>query len=161
MESQQENRRGVRDRLPAMTLRLHRALPLLPLLVASSVLVAAQGKEPSAVTAWVALPAAGATSTAAYVEISNPTMYEIFVVKATADAAGTVELRGAAAAGAEPPVVTEFGVQAYGSTSAETGAPHLRLVDLKKPLKAGDTVALVLTTESGVVMKVSAPVRAQ
>jgi len=145
-----------------MTLRLCCALLLFPLLaVAVPAPVAAQGKEPSAVTAWVAAPTAGATSTAAYVEISNPTMYEIFVVSATADAAGKVELRGAAAAGTEAPVVTEFPVPAYGSTSAEAGAPHLRLLDLKRPLKAGDAVALVLTTDSGVQLKVSAGVRAQ
>ncbi|MGD9904846.1 MAG: copper chaperone PCu(A)C [Vicinamibacterales bacterium] len=137
-----------------------RRVPLLlsALLVAWPMLAGAQGKEPTAVSAWVAAPAAGATSAVAYVEITNPTMYEIFVVSATADAAGKVELRGA---GADAPVVTEFPVQAYGSTAAEAGAPHLRLLELKKPLAAGDAVALVLTTDSGVQMKVSATVRAQ
>jgi periplasmic copper chaperone A len=121
----------------------------------------AQPKEPSVVEAWVAAPAAGATSAAAYVEVNNPTMYEIFIVKATADGvAGKVELRGAASAG-DPPAVTEFPVPAYGSTSAAAGQPHLRLLELSKPLKVGDTVNLTLTTETGVVMKVSAPVRAQ
>jgi periplasmic copper chaperone A len=124
-------------------------------------MASAQGKEPSVVEAWVAAPVAGATSAAAYVEVNNPTMYEIFIVKAAADGvAGKVELRGAAKGG-DAPMVTEFPVPAYGSTSAAAGQPHLRLLELSKPLKAGDTVNLTLTTETGVVMKVAAPVRAQ
>jgi len=135
------------------------ALTSLVLLAAGP--AAGQGKEPSAVTAWVAVPAAGATSTAAYVEVNNPTMYDIYVVSATADGtAAKVELRGPTAAGAEAPVVTEFPVPAYGSISAAADAPHLRLLDLSRPLKAGDAVALVLTTDGGLKLKVSAGVKA-
>lgn len=145
------------------TARVRRAsaLVILALVCAAAAPSADQGKEPSVVSAWVSAPAAGATDAVAYVEISNPTMYDIFVVSATADAAGKVELRGAAAAGAEAPVVTEFPVPAYGSTSAEAGAPHLRLLGLTKPLKAGDSVALALTINDGAVLKVAAAVRAQ
>jgi copper(I)-binding protein len=122
--------------------------------------IAAQGKQPTADSAWVAVPAAGATAATVYVEISNPGMYDIFIVKATAPGvAGKVELRGAASSG-EAPVVTEFPVPAYGSTSAAAGQPHLRLLDLAKPLKAGDTVDLTLTTEAGIELKVSAQVKA-
>ena len=146
-----------------MTTSVYRALLAGLVAMSASPLVAAhQPKEPSAVSAWIAAPAAGATFATAYVEVDNPTMYEIFVVSATADGvAGKVELRGAAAAGAEPPVVNEFPVPSYGSTSAAVGAPHLRLLNLAKPLKPGDTVPLTLTTEAGIVLKVSAGVRAQ
>ena len=124
--------------------------------------VVAQPPTPSAVSAWIATPPAGATSATAYVELNNPTMYDIYITSATAaGTAGKVELRAAAAAGAEPAVVAEFPVPAYGSTSAAPGAPHLRLLELAKPLKAGDTVALALTTNDGSVLKVAAPVRAQ
>ena len=47
-------------------------------------------------------------------------------------------------------MVTEFSVPSYGSTSAAAGAPHLRLLDLARPLKAGDAVALTLTTNDGI-----------
>lgn len=114
---------------------------------------------PSAVSAWVAVPAAGATTASAYVEISNPTMYEIYITGATSDAAPKVELRAAAAGTAEPAVVTDFPVPAYGSTQAAASAPHLRLVGLTRPLKAGDTVALTLTTDGGTTLKIAAPVR--
>ena len=146
-----------------MSLAPVRALQLLVVALACvpAGLSAEQGKEPAAVSAWIAAPA-GATDAVAYVEISNPTMYDIFVVSATAPGtAGKVELRAAAAAGAEPAVVTEFPVPAYGSTSAEAGAPHLRLLGLTRPLKAGDAVALTLTTNDGTVLKVSAQVRPQ
>jgi copper(I)-binding protein len=124
--------------------------------------VVAQGPTPSAVSAWIATPAGGATSATAYVELSNPTMYDIYVISATAaGTAGKVELRAAAAAGAEPALVTEFPVPAYGSTSAAAGAPHLRLLELTRPLTAGDAVALALTTNDGTVLKVDAQVRAQ
>jgi copper(I)-binding protein len=126
------------------------------------VLSAGQGKVPSAVSAWIAAPVAGATSAVAYVEIDNPTMYDIYVVSATAPGtAGKVELRAAAAAGAEPAVVPEYPVPSFGSTSAAAGAPHLRLLELTRPLKAGDAVALTLTINDGSVLKVSAQVRAQ
>ena len=122
----------------------------------------AGAKEPSAVSAWIAAPAAGATVAAAYVEVNNPTMYDIFVVSAAAPGHGRQGgIAGAAAAGAEPAVVTEFPVPAYGSTSAAAGSPHLRLLSLARPLKAGDAVALALTTNDGTVLKVSAQVRAQ
>jgi copper(I)-binding protein len=114
---------------------------------------------PTAVSAWVAAPAAGATAASVYVEISNPTMYEIFVTGATSDAAPKVELRGGAAGAAESVVVPEFGVPAYGTNLAERSAPHLRLVGLTRPLAAGDTVQLSLTTDGGVTMKITAPVR--
>lgn len=114
---------------------------------------------PSAVSAWVAAPAAGATSASAYVEVSNPTMYEIYITGATSDAAPKVELRAGASGGAEPAVVAEFPVPAYGGTAAAATAPHLRLVGLTRPLTPGDTVQLTLTTDGGATLKVAAPVR--
>jgi copper(I)-binding protein len=124
--------------------------------------LSAQGKQPTADSAWLVAPAAGATTAAVYVEISNPGMYDIFIVKAAAPGvAGKVELRGAAASSGESPAVSEYPVPAYGSTSAAAGQPHLRLLEIAKPLKAGDAVDLILTTEAGIELKVSAKVRAQ
>ena len=114
---------------------------------------------PSAVSAWVAVPAAGATTASAYVEVSNPTMYEIYITGATADVAPKVELRAGASGSAEPAVIAEFPVPAYGGTQAAASAPHLRLVGLTRPLAAGETVQLTLTTDGGATLKVAAPVR--
>ena len=55
--------------------------------------------------------------------------------------------------------MAEFPVPAYGGTAAAATAPHLRLVGLTRPLTAGDTVQLTLTTDGGATLKVAAPVR--
>lgn len=127
-------------------------------LVATTFGVAAQ-QAPSVVSAWVAAPAAGATTASVYLEVANPTMYEIYVTSATTEAAGKVEFRAAASAGAEPAVVPEFAVPAFGSSRAEAGAAHMRLVGLSRPLAAGDSVRLTLTTDGGLNLAVTAPVR--
>lgn len=142
-----------------MLLAMRTVFLVLSAVAAVSAAAAGRQPAPTAVSAWVAVPAAGATATAAYVEVSNPTMYEIYVTGATTDAAASVELRGPAAGGAEPPAIPEFAVPAYGSTTAAASAPHLRLVGLTRPLKAGDTVQLTLTTDGGVKMSVAAAVR--
>jgi copper(I)-binding protein len=121
--------------------------------------VHAQTPNPSAPSAWVEAPAAGATFARVFVAINNPTMYDIYITSATADAAGKIEFRAPATGAAEPAVVKEFSVPAYGSTEAAASAPHLRLLDLKEPLKAGDTVQLTLMTDGGLALKVAAPVK--
>ena len=70
-----------------------------------------------------------------------------------------MELRAGAVGTAELSVVAEFTVPSYGSTQAAATAPHLRLLDLKRPLAAGDTVHLTLTTDAGMTLKVAAVVR--
>jgi len=107
--------------------------------------------------AWVLEPAAGATSTTAYTVIENPSMYEIYVVSVTTDAAGAADV----ATG--PPdavkLVPELSVPAYGQTELKPGGVHIRLKDLKKPLKEGDSVELALTKDGGATIKVTAPVK--
>jgi len=115
---------------------------------------------PSAVSAWIAAPAAGATGASAYVELNNPTMYDVYIVSAEAEGvAATVEFRAGLAPGGTPAPVPEFAVPAYGSVAAAASSPHLRLVGLTRPLALGDTVALVLKTDGGVTLTVSASVR--
>ncbi len=115
---------------------------------------------PAAVSAWIAAPAAGATGASAYVELNNPTMYDVYVISATAEGvAATVEFRAGLAPGGAPAPVPEFAIPAYGSVAAAATSPHLRLVGLTRPLVAGDTVALVLKTDGGATLRVSAAVR--
>ncbi len=115
---------------------------------------------PSAVSAWIAAPAAGATAASAYVELNNPTMYDVFVVSATAEGvAAKVELRAGLAPGGSPAPVAEFAIPAYGFVAAAASSPHLRLTDLTRPLAVGDTVVLILQTDGGVTLRVSAAVR--
>lgn len=137
-------------------------LPLALALLGALTLVPARAAQPAvaAVSAWIAEPAAGSTGASAYVELNNPTMYDVYIVSATADAvAARVELRAGGVPGAEPAPAKEFAIPAYGSLEAAASAPHLRLVDLKRPLKPGETVELALTTDAGIVLKVEANVR--
>ena len=122
--------------------------------------VAGAQPAPTAVSAWVAAPAAGATGASAYVELNNPTMYDVYVISATAEGvATTVEFRAGLAPGGSPVPLPEFAIPAYGSVAAAATSPHLRLMGLTRPLVAGDTVALVLTTSDGATLKITAPVR--
>jgi copper(I)-binding protein len=126
------------------------------IVVLTATLGAAQA-APSASDAWVAEPAAGATAADAYAVVENPSMYEVFVVSVTADAAGSAEIVDGPPDAAKS--VKELSVPAYGRAELKPGAIRIRLKDLKKPLKAGDMVALTLTTDGGVTIKVSAQVR--
>jgi hypothetical protein len=112
---------------------------------------------PSASGGWVAMPAAEATTTDAYVTIENPTMYEVFVIKVTSDAAGAAEI--VEGPGDAAKTMRELPVPAYGSAELKPGALRIRLKDLNRPLKEGDTVGLILMTDGGVTIKVAASVK--
>jgi copper(I)-binding protein len=138
-----------------MTRRLLSATSILAFVLMSAAAWAQAG--PSASEAWVAEPAAGATAADAYAVIDNPSMYEVFIVTVTADAAGSAEIVDGPADAAK--AMKELSVPAYGRAELKPGAVRIRLKDLKKPLKAGDTVALTMTTDGGATIKVSAEVR--
>lgn len=118
---------------------------------------AAQGKEPSVSEAWVKVPPAGQSEAVAFATVENPTMYDFYLVSATADAAGKVEFREGGTAQAKS--VKEVTVPAYGSLAMDDKGVHVVLTDLKKPLKEGDKVSLVLTTELGIALRIDATVK--
>jgi len=126
-------------------------------------LIAAAAPQPKRVAAssgWVKLPATGETAAMAFVAIENPTMYEIYVVSATADAAGKVELRDGGQSGDARLKPVEFiSVPAYASVDMKPETVHLMLLDLKRPLKEGDKVVLALATDNAGTLEVPAVVR--
>jgi copper(I)-binding protein len=117
--------------------------------------LAAQGAV-TASSGWVMEPAAEATSTSAYAVIENPSMYEVYVVGVTADAAASAEVADGPATTAK--ALRELAVPAYGRTEMKPGGVHIVLKELKKPLKAGDSVELTLTTDGGAIIKLTAAV---
>jgi len=129
----------------------------LAMAVMGAVSTRASQAQPSASEAWVAAPAAGAITAVGYVAIDNPTMYEIYVVSVSSELAGSVEI--AQGTPEAPTVVKELAVASFGGVALKPGGMFLRLSGLKKPLAAGDQVPLVLTTDGGVAMKVTAEVR--
>lgn len=119
-----------------------------------------QGPELAALRGWVKLPAPGETTATAFADVQNPTMYDVFLTSAAADVAGKVEYREMGPDGVSKPGPPKFVVApAYGSLSLEPKGVYLLLLDLKRPLKEGDTVALTMTTDSGAALKVAAVVR--
>jgi len=124
-------------------------------LMAAAPLLMAQRKDPSISSGWVRLPAAGATSTEAYVSVENPTQYDFYLQKASADAAGSVELREPGRGTAS----TFVTVPAYGSLEMDPKGVHLLLKDLKKPLVEGGKVQLTLVTDGGLTLNVDATVK--
>lgn len=133
-------------------MRAHHTIIALALLVLSG---AAHGQEKvvAASGAWVAEPAAGASSASVYAVVENPTMYDVYVVKVESDAAASAAIVDSSAP------VKELAVPSFGSTTLEPGKLHIELEDLTKPLKEGDRVMLTLTTDQGTAIKVEAPVR--
>jgi copper(I)-binding protein len=131
---------------------------MIGLAVTGALTALAQPKEPSAASGWVKLPADGETTATAFVSVDNPTMYAIYLLSASADVAGKVEMRETGKDGTEK-TTEEVTVPAYGGVEMEPKGLHLVLSDLKKPLKEGDTVVLSVTTEAGTKLNVAAPVK--
>lgn len=104
--------------------------------------------------AWMPPPAAGATSTTLYATIENPTMYDVYVVSGTSEVAATVELRDG------DKVVKDLTVASFGSLELKAGGPHVLLGDLKRALKAGETIEVTLTTDGGLAITAGAVVKA-
>ena len=121
-----------------------------------------QGPGLAASRGWVKLAAPGETAATAFADVQNPTMYDVYLTSAAADVAGRVEYREMGPDGVPKPDAPKFVVvPAYGSLSLEPKGAYLLLLDLKRPLKEGDTVALTLTTDSGAELKVAAVVRTE
>ena len=128
---------------------------VLTAVVAVSALLAGQDKGVKASNGWVKVPSSGETEAMAFVTVENSGMYEINITSASADAAGKVELRDGGQA------VTFINVPAYGRVDMAMTGAHLRLIGLKRALKAGDMVALTLSTDMDVTLNVTATVRMQ
>lgn len=111
----------------------------------------AQGKDPSASDAAAAIVAGG--SVAVYATITNPTMYDVFVMSASSDQAGMAELREG------DKTLPNITVPAYGSVELKPDGMFVRLSNLKGELKAGDTVKLTLATDGGVAIAIAAVVK--
>jgi copper(I)-binding protein len=118
-------------------------------------ILAAQEKTVQASSGWVKLPAAGETMASAFVVVDNPTQYDVYLVSGATDAAERVEFREKADEQAKKTI----NVPAFDSLAMDANGVYLRLVNLKRPLKEGDTISLALTTDSSAVLKVSATVR--
>jgi copper(I)-binding protein len=132
-----------------------RGLPLWILVLVLSTAAGAQRKAASIASAWVRLPAAGATQAEAFLVVDNPTAYDVVLQKPASDAAGAVDIRAAGKA----ETLEYLTVPAYGALDIDGKAAYLLLRDLKKPLTEGATVSLSLMTDSGAPLTAQAVVK--
>ena len=86
------------------------------------------------------------TTASVYLMINNPTMYDIYVTSATSDAAGKVEIYSGDKA------AQDLTVSSYGSLALKAGGMFLRLSDLKRVLKAGESITVTMMTDGGVTI---------
>ena len=107
--------------------------------------------QPTPSAADAAVVVSGATASV-YLTINNPTMYDIYVMSATSDAAAKVELY------AGDKLVENLTVAAYGSLTLKPGGMFLRLSELKRELKAGESITVTLVTDGGVTLVATAAV---
>lgn len=135
---------------------------LAALVCGSGVMTAAlDGFQPTirASAAWIQAPAAGRPEAMAFATIDNGTMYDIYLVGAETEVAGATELRETPKGAAAPAAVAEVPVPAFGRLQMSPQTVHLHLGALTRPLAAGDVVTLVLHTDIGERLTVSATVK--
>src|SRR5262245_16312133 len=75
--------------------RSSQLIALFLIVLAATVGASQQRKDTAITSGWVKLPAAGATEAQAFLNIDNPTQYDVFLQKAASAAAGVVEFRAA------------------------------------------------------------------
>lgn len=117
--------------------------------------VSAQEKRPEASEGWVQLPAEGEMGAQAFAVVRNPTMYDVYVVSASSEVAGKVELRD----GADGAAARELTVPAYGKLTMKADGAHVMLLDLERALVADESIRLILTTDGGDKLRIDAKVR--
>lgn len=120
-------------------------------LVLTTIAAIALAAQPAPTTAAATAVVSGETA-AVYMTINNPTMYDVYVMSATSDVAGKVELYS----GDKP--VENLTVAAYGSLELKAGGMFLRLSELKRALKAGESITVTMATDGGATIVASAVV---
>ena len=120
------------------------------LLAAITVLALSAQPAPTASDATAVLTEKTA---AVYLVINNPTMYDIYVTSATSDVAGKVEIYSGDKA------APDMTVSSYGSLQLKAGGMFLRLSDLKRELKAGESITVTMMTDGGVAIAATAVVK--
>jgi periplasmic copper chaperone A len=104
----------------------------------------------------------GAKSGGAFFVVQNAGTTPDRLVHAASPVAGAVELHQMAVDGGvmKMRAAQALGIGAGGKLELKPGGYHLMLVDLKQPLKAGDTFPLTLTFERAGTIEVSVEVEA-
>jgi periplasmic copper chaperone A len=133
--------------------------PVVAVLMAGAWAVGTMGQQKSLTVSGgkVLLPGAGATTALAVAIVDNPTMYDVYVVSASTDVAAGVQLQQSTpATGGKAAPVKELTVPAYGTLEMKPDGASMLLTGLKRPLEAGETITLTLSTHEGAELSWSA-----
>jgi copper(I)-binding protein len=97
--------------------------------------------------AWVRAPVPGQPTAAAYLDLTSDR--NLAVVAAGSPAAGRVEMHSMTVDGGimRMRALPRIDLPAGKTVKLSPGGMHLMLLDLKQPMKAGDTVPLVLSLQ--------------
>jgi hypothetical protein len=121
--------------------------------------VAGTQRAVTAPSAWVQAPAAGTAEASAFGVVANGGMYEVYITGVASEEAGVAELRQKAPGASAAAAVKEVPVPAYDRLEMAPEGVHIRLRELKRPLKAGDTVPLMIFLDNGETLSVNATVK--
>jgi copper(I)-binding protein len=113
--------------------------------------------------AWARQSPMEATNGAVYMTLRNSGAAEDRLLGAASDVAATVELHETTSSGGMMSMspVAAIPVPAGGSVDLAPGGYHVMLIDLVRPLEAGQTIPVTLTFEQAGTMTVMAEVRAE
>jgi copper(I)-binding protein len=142
--------------------RIACAMSVLALAIAVTPLASAQSVNVA--NAWVRAPAPGQKTAAVYVDLTS--RENAALVAAGSPAAERAELHSMSMDGGVMRMRAQAKIElpAGRTVKLAPGGTHVMLVDLKRPLKSGDTVPLVLSVQSAgtslTTLKIEAEVRA-
>lgn len=147
-----EKFKAMKFRSSAITLAAALALPL-------SIL--AGEADLTVVAPYVRMVPPGTPNSAAFMTIVNDGTSDRRLVKADSPVARAVELHSHTNEQGLMRMrqVSAIEVKAKGRAELKSGGYHVMLIDLRQPLKEGETVPLTLTFDDGSMSKVDAPVR--
>jgi len=111
--------------------------------------------------AYVRATPPGKTMTAAFLKLENTSDQEHRLIAVDSSAAGTTELHQTVNEQGllKMRPVTEMTIAAHSTQELQPGGYHIMLVDLKQPLKIGQTIPLTLSFASGEKLTLKIPVK--
>lgn len=129
-------------------------------LLFSSLLLAADANQVTVNTPYVRLAPPHAPATAAFMVIKNTGNSEVKLIKANNPASRITELHTHLNDGGVMKMrpVPAIDIKAGGEALLQPGGLHIMLIDLKAPLKEGDSVPITLTFADGSSMQIEARV---
>lgn len=134
------------------------------IILVSLVLVSSYCYEAPNITAENAVirkPPAGTNITAAFFTLKNGTHEELAIAEIKSDVAATVEIHETyqEKGMAKMRKVESIPVPAGGEAVLKPGSYHVMLIDLKRELKTGETLPLIVKFSSGALFRISAKVQ--